>query len=379
MVQIVVVVVVVAAASLGALWYFLQPSNAPQTQYSTELTPYSVLATENMAFIEAEQLMRTGDYLGARAKYTEALGVARDSVQEWQIKYKIATTYELLGDYVTAIRLFKEIAASPDAAAIFKSYAVMKLGAIFNTYGFGAQEDIVVQETFTGSPYDLFLEGDDISLAYRKLYEYSSSFYPVAVSELRIADWHVNYIRSQGTRVSQEELMPHAEIVLQKLESAARDTIRISKDPNEAALLSEVFTRQAEVVAKLASAAVAAGEPLTTTAREKGVTFESAEESYRRALELRVIQGTENGQDGMIRFLYASFLERFIPGRESDIRTILAPLYESSVYKNSPVLPFLSAQRGADSWMNRSLVGMAAIDPKFKQLLLSLGWTDADF
>lgn len=376
-VRIAIVFTSIAVLALGGWWYFLKSSS--EDRYSAEQTPYSVLAAENAAFTEAEQMVKSGDFRGARALYADALDAADDRVQEAQVKYKIAATYELQGDYVTAIRLFKEIADNTQSPSIFRGYAVMRLGAIFNTHGFGEHVDPIIDETFKGHPYASFLEGGDIRLAYRKLYEYSSSFYPVAASELRIADWHANYIFDQRFDMSAEELAPNVDIVLEKLASAEVETRRIEQDPNEAGLLAEILTRRGEVLAKLSFVAAQVGEAHAARTRAKGVSYEAAEDAYRRALESQIALGNERGQDGIVRFLYASFLERFVAGRQDDMRALLAPLYEDDVYENASVTPFLRAQRNSDSWMNRSLVRMAAIDPKFKQHLVSLGWTAADF
>ena len=366
------------AIAFGA-WWFVVGSRGAQIPYSSELTPYSVLTQKNMAFVEAEQLVRAGDYRGARDKYIEALRYAQDSVQKSQIQYKIAATSEYLGDYVGAIRELKEIVADTSANDVFRSYAVMKMGSIFNAYGFGQQLDPIVEETFKGEPYASFRKDGDVYLAYRRLYEYSSSFYPVALSELRIADWYANYIRSKAADSTYDELRPDVEIVLKKIANAAKDVKRIEKDPNEVGLLPDIYTRQGEIFAKLASLARAAGEPVLSQARDQGITFEVAEDSYERGLLLRSTQGAERGLDGMERFMYSSFLQRYFPEREDDIREIIAPFYKTNVYRTAPVAAFLRSQAGADSWMNKSLVGMAAIDPQFKGFLISMGWTEADF
>ncbi len=377
MVLVALVVVLVAAVGVAALWYVLKQKQ-PRIQYSTENSVYSVLVKESLAFLEAEQYMQSGNFEAARAKYVEALDSARDPVQVSQITYKIAAADELAGDYVNAIKGFKAVVINPGTTNVFRSYAVMKLGAIFNTYGFGANLDAIIAETFKGEPYASFYDKNDIALSYRRIYEYSSSFYPLAISELRIADWHANFIRAQRN-ASIDELIPHVEIILQKLESAETDVRRIEKDTNELSLLTEIYTRRGEVIAKLASLATRAGEPFATNARDKGVTLEVAEEAYKRALDLRTVLGTDRGQDGMERFLYASFLERYLKGREQDIRAILAPLYERDVYASASIGSFFKSQRGSDTWMNTSLQGMATIDPKFKQLLMRLGWTRSDF
>ena len=375
---VVSVLLLVGAIAFGA-WWVMVGSRGAQIPYSSELTPYAVLTQKNMAFVEAEQLVRGGDYSGARAKYIEALRYAQDSVQKSQIQYKMAATSEYLGDYVGAIRELKEIVADPSANDVFRSYAVMRMGSIFYVYGYGQNLDPIVVETFKGEPYASFRKDGDIYLAYRRLYEYSSSFFPAALSEMRIADWYANDIRSRAASSTYEELRPELDIVLKKIANAAKDAKRIEKDPNEIGLLPDIYMRQGEIIAKLAFLARAAGEPVLTQAKELGITFEIAESSYERALLLRTTQGAEKGLDGMERFMYASFLQRYFPERERDIREIIAPFYKTNVYKTAPVSIFLRAQSNADTWMNKSLVGMAAIDPQFKGFLFSMGWTETDF
>ncbi|TSC63274.1 MAG: hypothetical protein Athens041674_270, partial [Parcubacteria group bacterium Athens0416_74] len=284
-----------------------------------------------------------------------------------------------------AIRELKKIVADPSANEVFRSYAVMRMGSIFYVYGYGQYAGPIVEETFKGEPYASFRKDGDIYLAYRRLFEYSSSFYPVALSELRIADWYANDIRSKAASSTKaagptyDELRPELEIVLKKLASAARDAKRVEKDPNEMGLLPDIYVRQGEIIAKLAFLARAAGEPVLTQVGKQGITFEIAEKSYKQALFLRSTQGAEKGLDGMERFMYASYLQRYFPERESDIKEIIAPFYKTNVYQTAPVSIFLRAQSNADTWMNKSLVGMAAIDPQFKGFLMSMGWTEADF
>lgn len=369
----------VAVVAIVGWGYFFASRPPVIPQYSNERSVFSVLISDNEAFKEADALMRARDFPSARTKYEEALSSAGDSTQKAYITYWIASTDEMLGDYALAVREFKEVAGTPISYNLLRAYAVMRIGLLYDLYGYGEHRDVIVAETFKEEPYSSFLVEADEPLAYRRLYEYASSLYPTAISELHIADWHADGIWSlQRSGAKTEEYFPYTAVVLEKIESAKRDIERSLGDQNASGFTPFALVLMGEVLAKLtlASQLVSGSSLNEEAARNKGITLEVAEDAYLKALEQRALQG---GTDGYERFHYASFLDRYIPERKEDIRTTLSNFYGTSAYKNAPIMKFFAGQRGTETWMSGSLSRMASIDPEFKTLLISLGWSEADF
>lgn len=346
---------------ISAVWYTLSGDNT--SRYSATETPYKVLVAENPAFSAADARYRSGDYEDALAIYAEALESVTDPVQEGQVRYKIAIAKEVQGDYRAAIQDMKFIAADPDYSRFVKAYAVQRLGIMYNTYGYTHPE--IVEETFKDEPYASLREGDDLALSYRRIFEYASSFFPLGVAESRIADWYANEMLRVRESASQEEISALVAQVRSHLQKAENDIERIRNDPNASGDVPAILVRKGEILYKLSQVGEA--------------TLDEAEGSFRRGLQLAVLSGPEPGRDGYPRFHFASFLERaYGTERAADIRTILGPLYTESSNADTPVMDFLRSQRNANTWMNVSLRGMAEIDPEFRRLLISLGWTEAD-
>lgn len=351
------------AAVLGGALYWYWTSLRSQTETPSSQTVFSELVSGNGAFADATRLYNSGDYTGAAQKYQEALAAARNEAEAGQIAYKMALTKEQQGDYVGAIQGMKDIAANSQFTPIVKAYAVQRIGIIYNTYGYGRPE--IVAETFTGDPYQSFSTPNDPELSYRKLFEYASSFYPLAIAESRIGDWYANaLVKEYDAGKPPAALSEYIESIRSHVDKAEADIERVRSDPNAAGDIPPVFTRLGEIKGKLAYTG--------------NGTLAEAESSFQTAMQLGALG--KPGNDGYTRFQYASFLERYYGSeRADDMRAILAPLSASEVYKGTAVMNFLASQRNTQTWMHRSLVEMAKVDAEFKALLVRLGWQAADF
>ncbi|MBV9159719.1 MAG: hypothetical protein JO019_03950 [Candidatus Kaiserbacteria bacterium] len=354
-----VVVVLIGAG----LYFYIRNSSA---RYDVNRTPYSVLIGSNDAFAKGQQLLRTGQPDAAKAQFDQALASAKDKQQEGQIKFKIASAVEAgnnYGNYAASIPLFKEIAANTDYTPITRAYAIQELGLIY----FNFTDPKITQAIFSDDQFAKDrVAGDDL-LSYRHLFEEASKLYPLAASELRIADWYANQILAAsdtGTKVPADD--PYKTVIRTKLASAENDIARISKDDNEKTLLPVILQRKAIILAKLSIA----GDD----------SFGNPWPIFDQALQLYQVRGVPQ-LDGYVRYSYASLLaKKYGDARSADIQKILSPFYTGNTYTSAPVVSYFKNQRVSSPDNNRQyILALAKIDPKFKSWLESLGWQSSDF
>jgi tetratricopeptide (TPR) repeat protein len=342
----------VAALCSYVGWVLLQPE---PVSYSTDNTPFSVLMKDNRAFVTGQSLSDTGQFPQARDAFIEALSSAKDLAQESQIEYKIALTYQAEGDFPSAIRKFKEIAANEKYPAIGRAYAVQSMAMLFNYSG----DREVLRETFSTSPFSEMFSQDNIPLSYSRLYEFASSLYPLAIADLHIANEYASQLLKERVASTSDE---RRAVVREKLQSADREIVKMQNDPNINMFVPEALKRKAIVMGKWALL----GE----------TTQEAAQESYRAAINTSISIGP--GKDGLVRYFYALYMNAYGAGRRNTVRQILSPLYSDPVYKNAEVSIFLKNERVDALGHKGNIRRLAGADPLFKSYLMELGWAEQD-
>lgn len=352
-------------------WWYMYVTKY-QARYTDTKTVYSVLIIENQAFAEGNSLLRAGKPDLAIPKFEEALRYSQDPTQEGQIKIKLALAIEMTGDYGNpqkSVPLLKEIAANPAYTNITRAYAVQEMAQIFYTY----VDKRISAEIFKDEPYkSLWVQGA-INLSYRHLYERASSFYPLALSELRIADWYATQVVDlhekaiggvEDTTVN-ARIAQYKDVVRQKIASAERDLERIKGNSNESPQAKVALFREGIIIAKM-----------QLTGDE---SFGDMEMTFKRALDVYAALGTPQ-EDGYVRYYYAQYLARLYgPSREDDVRGILSKFYTTDLYQGALATIFFKNERNNIVGAKKQLVLLASLDPKFKDYLLSLGWKAADF
>lgn len=349
----ILIFVLLFCAAVGLVWYW--PGAREETIADvTNTTLYTTLTTSNVAFTEADAARMDGDFAQALPKYQLALQVSRDPIEKAQIRYFIAYATGRTQGYMAAIPLFKEIVADESSPPRIRAHTIQEMGSLFFSYG----DPKITQEIFKDEPYASLIVTGDTSMTYRHLFEYASSFYPLALSELRIAYWYASNLSASATTAS------YAALVKQKVESADRDIARMQTDPLDKDLFPLALARRALVIGMLNS---------------KGdMTFGDARAAYRVADAAYKAGGWVNG---FVPYNEAVFLARMYGAAEaSEIQTILSPIYtQSSKPGYAPILTFLKNGRATSSGNTSDIRLLASIDPKFKTFLLTLGWQDSDF
>jgi tetratricopeptide (TPR) repeat protein len=362
---IIAVVVIVIAAVILKL-----PKNSKKAaaqQYSLTNSVASVLTKTNQDFASAEQYRGQSDYSDALQYYQSALPQAQDSAQTVQIQYNIALMQIFDGQYSPAITGLKQIAANQTAGARMQAYAVQELGVMYNNY-YGSGSDSIPADTFTGTPYANFLQDGDMSLAYRHLFEYATSFMPLGYSETGIALWYANdLIDTQKGATTTPQSISDIASVDQSLNAADISVVETQNDPNLASLVSATIGREGEVAAELVSVGV--------------LDPSRAEHYFQQGINFDTAFGYRPGSFNTYR--YAAFLaSQYGVSTSSKIVALLSPFKvnnNSAIALNIPDF-FLSARTNQVLASDKaSLLSLAGIDADFKAYLISIGWQISDF
>ena len=115
-----------------------------------------------------------------------------------------------------AIQKLKVIASDPNVSDPFRADAINRMGSLYY-YG---RDPVIAKEIFSTEPYSSFLNeaSGDISLAMRKLEEYSDDIDPTSMAELRIATWYSFALMDK--ELTKQEKTDYAEKVISLVESS---------------------------------------------------------------------------------------------------------------------------------------------------------------
>jgi tetratricopeptide (TPR) repeat protein len=329
--------------------------------YSSENTPFSVLLESNTYFAQAQAAANTGNYEQAKSLYTQALGQAQDSVQRGQIAFKLALIEDHFGDPIKAIGMYKAIVANPeyDSNPLVKAYAVQSMTELHYRNPISA----ITAEIFKDTPYMSFVVEGNTQLTYRHLEEYAATFYPLGLVELRIAYWYAANVTATSTPDG-SATSTYPALVQKAITLANADIERTKMDPNAATLIPDILVAKEALYARMY--------------RNHLATSQETEQASKDAIAIYASMGPKY-QDGFARYYYAAFLSTQDSSRIADMTAVLAPLYTDPGYKGSYIFSFLASEKWNLLKNKRQIVTFANQIPEFKALLLSLGWTSADF
>ncbi|MDO8514304.1 MAG: hypothetical protein Q7S50_02050 [bacterium] len=356
--RIIIGLVLLSFTTLGVfgLWYLGFFQQTSPYRYQTALDGYNQLTADNPAFVSAIQLQKSGAYSSAGAQFRNALAGTSNPVEQAVIKFWLVNADEPIGNYAEAVSVLKEIAADKNAYSLHtRASAVQRMAWMFYRYG----DPRITEEIFKDEPYSDFVVKGDSSLTYRHLFEYATSLYPLALSELYIANWYSSQLAKDP--VSHPE---YKEIIRQKIKLADSNLDQIRGDSTQAYMLVYSLERRAIIVGRMTQLG--------------DTSFGDPEKDFADLLNLFSVYHLQ--YDATTRFQYAVYLARtFGTVRSTDIRDILAPLNEDYEAHGISFASFLRNERENRLGAKNNVILLASIDPKFKQLVISLGWTEADF
>ncbi|MBP9669294.1 MAG: hypothetical protein KBE09_03325 [Candidatus Pacebacteria bacterium] len=370
-------ITLMVAALLGAYIFFGEQAffsfvrtgmRSPKALFVPEKSAYENLVKENPDFASGMRKLNAGEYASAQADLANALEKSTDDIERLQIAYKIAIAKRESGDRLAAIRDLKDLVAHPDSTIYMKAYAVENMGQLYYTYP--AEADELTKAIFSGAPYSAFLVAGDLRQSYANLFEYATSFYPTGYAEMRVAEYKLALWDAAEKRntITDTVRTGYRDLVVQKLRNADADIERIKNIPNTKDGVAEIMMRRAMVIGKL--------QKLDPTAV---VEFGSLDTAFQSAFTVYALK-SRPAADGFLRFNYAYMLwHNFGTERASDIRTVLAPLYQNPAYGSEKVTAYFKTEKKNVLSTKSILVALADIDPDFKAHLLSLGWQESDF
>lgn len=365
-------IVMLAGSLLVAAGVFLYWENiANNGKYSSSNTPVTVLSQQNQDFAAGNTYQTQGNYMEALQSYQKALSQAQDASQKAVIEFRIALAAERSGNFSQAIQGFKKIVADqssyPDSV-LLRAYALQDMGYMHYQYHSGNQAQTIFDAIFSDTPYSDFKKkaGSDSGLAYRYLFEYATSFYPLAYSEARIAVWYSNnLVGSLGGATTTQAGGSNLAAVRLALQRADADVQR-TKDASDTSMwIPPVLQLEGVALGQLAN--VGAADPTQVEAYfQQGLLWEKKEQ-YK--------PGSFTTYD------YALFLaKQYGNKRVKDIQNLLSVFNSSNTSNINPsvIAYFKPAAGGASSMLSKNFALLAGLDPDFKTFLMSLGWHASD-
>lgn len=305
----------------------------------------------NKNFREAERLLNADNMEAAKPFYTEALKYASTPVEISSAQYKLSLT-ETQTDPVSAVARLKGIIEDEVNTDLDRAYAAQRLGLLY----YRNSDPSLLPIIFSGEPYAGFYDKNDVFLSLRKIFEYSSSFYPVALSELRAAIWYAQAIANDPSLA--DAYLP---IVETKLTNADLDIERTRYVSGPDVLINEALALKARVYAAL---------------HRSGYDYDY-ETAMQEAITTALASGN-TGTDGPARYAYILNLFLYEEGREADIINLLQPMV-TNINDYPAFKRMFERERNNVLNQKKDLVALGEAVPQFKKLLLSLGWTEADF
>jgi hypothetical protein len=332
--------------------------NSGNSQKASHADFYKSLSETNTSFAQAEQLAAQDRYSDALTLYREALQSTRDDEQRLQIRLLEARTLVLMGSYMEAVPILKEIAGTQSELSTSRARA-LAFAEIAAIYSFGRVQ--VNREIFKDEPFKSLWVANDIDLTLRRLYEYAASIHPIAIAQLRVAQSYAAELSLEGDTLSDLEVQTKIAAIQGLLSSADQD---IEYLRGQSAMTKDLHT------------ALLARAKLIGDVQIHGVSLGDADEAFATAIAAYASEGP--GHDGVARYYYAIFLaQAFGESRASDIQEILAPL-STAAYAQSSVTNTLKTAR-TNGFFRQFPVLLSSIDPEFKAYLVTLGWTQANF
>lgn len=336
----------------------------PKALFQERRSTYENLTRTNQDFTAGMRALNSGNPEQARAHFENALQLTTDELERLQIAYKIAVAKRDSGDYITAIRELKDLAAHPSSNQFMRAYAVENMAQMYYTYPQKAKE--ITTEIFSSSPYDaMYVEGN-LEQSYVNVFRYAATFYETGYGALRIANHTLNEwgLREENGSITAQERQVYRDEIVHALTSADADIERIKDVPNQKDGIPEIMMRRAVVIAKLQKLAPDAVAP-----------FGDLDSAFQSAFTIYSLRARESS-DGYLRFNYAYMLwHNFGDSRQADIRSILKPLYQNPDYQNENVTQFFRSESDNRLGVRHVLVALATLDPDFKAHLISLGWS----
>jgi hypothetical protein len=307
-------------------------------------------------FQQAESLLLSGENEAAAELYKELLDTTTTTYGVGRLRYRLALAQTNI-DPESAIRNLHLVVADPQVNNLQRSYAAQRLGLMF----YRNSDDRLLALIFSEPPFKSFYAEGDKFLALRRLFEFASTIsHPLALSELRAANLYLKELEEvRGTPKYDELVNQYIPIVQQKLNNADVDIER-TRTTDAESLIPEALFLRATVYSRL---------------QRLGYNYDY-DAAFKEAITAGMVKGGQT--DGQARVGYAMAMHQSGADRMADIKVVLAPVINDIDLYTGWKRAFTN-ERANVLDLKAILVGIANGYPEFKDLLLSLGWQEADF
>lgn len=333
------------------------------------------------SFQEAKGLLKRGSTGDAILKFEEA---AKNATNENEAaNAKLNLDFALLSaDTSRGIAALKAFALDESMPPGYRATAINAL----LIYLLGSKDvGLAVNQIFTGGKWQTFMAGapptlTGVDLAIRRAFEWSVELFPGYTAEYRIGWWYGKQIKSGAVKGKEAEA---AGDTIQK-RIAAGDILLFQDEKRLSSLSSDVINNRFEphqIAGNGYSIRGLALEGLWLLGR---VSEDTVRQSYEKALAI-VDKYINDDRDLGTTLLYTRFnFAAFLAGvnlqkNREEIVKILSPIY--GYISQSKAFPaFLRNEaQGDDAVVRKAIINLGLADPRFKNLLLSLGWKEKDF
>ncbi len=328
-----------------------------QAQYADSAAANHALKS-NQAYENGLRLSDQRKFSDAVAQYELAANEVSDPSQSAVIQFSLAYAEAASGDYSSAVAIYKNLAASSSTlSAIPRAYAVQDMAHLYFRYG----DPAITAEIFKDAPYSSLFMAGNVEHTYKNLFDYATSIYPLALSELYSANWYANQLLAYPKS--------HPEYV-----SSIQTNLQLA-DQDIAVLRSNEKQQPEALVEALEERAVVLGKM-----RRLGYsTSEDPDAAFKELLEL-YSSLHKSSSDWTVRVQYCFYIAHTAGStRAADIQSILGPIDTDPSAHGDSIQQFLSNARTGSKGTKSDYELLASFDPQFKKLLISLGWTNSDF
>lgn len=308
------------------------------------------LLRENSDYRNADDLFKKGMYNEALTKYREAMDSA-DSIDVGQVDYKIGVSLLAQGKIKEGIEELKRIAANEKYNSYVRAYAIHAMGNKF----YESYDKNVTNEIFSTEPYSSMKISGDVAKTYRKLFEYSSSIQPIALSELRIARWYAEQIASNT--LNAKDVADYTKIINESLDRASKDLPRI-QDYDKESMLNVLFLK-ASILSSLSIA---------------NIETESVDTAFNNAIQ-ESIRVSDTNSKISITFNYALYLsKKFGESKKVEIDNLLSGMINDPIFSKTPFNKILINEKSTKTIAHSNILLCAKFSKTFNDYLIKLGW-----
>ena len=364
--------ILVVLALIGSGIYYFETVIIGRTpaSYSSTNGVYDVLKADNTLFALGESLAAQGNFSDAQAAYEKAIPTVSDENQAGVVYLKLAII-QWSTDPVGSVASLEAIATNPQYANSTRAYALQYLGQAYDSPPVPlstSQIQQLVNATFATSPFAAMLVDGDTHLAYRHIYDLADSLYPLPLPESRSASWYASQILASATSSISTSTKALYQSKIQANFTALDTAIQTeSSDPSLNIFAAQALETKAGILTKFSYIGLAATADALT--------------AHQRAIAEFDTITSQPFSDAFPRFYEAVFLAHASgSAQRANIQSVLAPIDTNAGYAASYFGDALkSASSDSTLHLHKQAVNVAAIDPKFKSFLISLGWSPTNF